>query len=210
MGESKKLFSKVKNNVKLACASEGHQLKGAPVSSVAPQIVQLQTDSQVSLRSSSNSSRTTDSIRRQAKSRDIKEPYLGNREMAVDSAPAVDYTTLLLYVLRYLVMMKLVPLKYVTELFQASEFILSENEESIIYEENSIKQLQLAQRTLRNRKPIKIQLDRNLKIFQPTTEQSSIPTIQLLPQDPLFYQATLNEILHEKQKQCGNELKNLI
>ncbi|CAF4068196.1 unnamed protein product [Rotaria magnacalcarata] len=34
---------------------EGHQLKGAPVSSVAPQIVQLQTDSQVSLRSSSNS-----------------------------------------------------------------------------------------------------------------------------------------------------------
>ncbi|CAF2214621.1 unnamed protein product [Rotaria magnacalcarata] len=55
MGESKKLFSKVKNNVKLACASEGHQLKGAPVSSVAPQIVQLQTDSQVSLRSSSNS-----------------------------------------------------------------------------------------------------------------------------------------------------------
>ncbi|CAF1578634.1 unnamed protein product [Rotaria magnacalcarata] len=108
------------------------------------------------------------------------------------------------------ILRKLVPLKYVTELFQASEFILSENEESIIYEENSIKQLQLSQRTLRNRKPIKIQLDRNLKIFLPTTKQSSIPTIQLLPQDPLFYQATLNEILHEKQKQCGNELKNLI
>ncbi|CAF3196562.1 unnamed protein product [Rotaria socialis] len=177
-GELKKLFSKVKNNVKIASASEGHRLQEAPVPSVAPQIVQLQTDSQVSLRSSSDSEivtraaatveaaqrrvhRTTDSIRRQTKreleqekeidskykkARDIKEHYFGNREMTVDSTPVVDYTTLLLYVLR-----KLVPLKYVTELFQASKFILSENQESIIYEENSIKQLQLSQRTLRNR-----------------------------------------------------------
>jgi len=33
-----------------------------------------------------------------------------------------------------------------------------------------------------NNKPIQIQLDKNLKIFQ-----SSIPPVQLLPQDPFFF-----------------------
>jgi UBX domain-containing protein 6 len=52
-----------------------------------------------------------------------------------------------------------------------------------------------------NGEPIQVQLDRNLKIFQPTNERSSIPPVQLLPRDPLFYQTTVGEVLREKQRQ---------
>ena len=54
---------------------------------------------------------------------------------------------------------------------------------------------------LMNSEPIQVQLDRNLKIFQPTKERSSIPPVQLLPKDPLFYQATVGDVLREKQRQ---------
>ncbi|CAF3419898.1 unnamed protein product [Rotaria sp. Silwood1] len=96
---------------------------------------------------------------------------------------------------------KVFQLKYATELLQASGFITSDDNESIIYQEYSIERLQLARDTLMNSKPIKVQLDKNLKIFQPTTEQLCIPPVQLLPQDPLFYQITINELLREKQRQ---------
>jgi hypothetical protein len=69
---------------------------------------------------------------------------------------------------------------------KATGFISSDNNESIIYQENSIERLQLVRNTLMNNKPVQIQLDKNLKIFQPTKQQSSIPPVQLLPQDPLF------------------------
>ena len=49
--------------------------------------------------------------------------------------------------------------------------------------------------------PIQVQLDQNLKIFQPTKEHPSIPPMQPLPKDPLFYQATVGDILREKQRQ---------
>ncbi|CAF0920603.1 unnamed protein product [Rotaria sordida] len=96
---------------------------------------------------------------------------------------------------------KVFPLKYARELLQATGFISSDDNESIIYQEHSFERLQLAHDTLMNSKPIKIQLDKNLKIFQPTREQLSIPRIQLLPQDPLFYQITTDELLREKQRQ---------
>lgn len=86
-------------------------------------------------------------------------------------------------------------------MLQASGFILSDDNESIIYQENSIERLQLARDTLINSKRIQIQLGRNLKLFYPTTEQCMAPPVQLLPQDPLFYQVTTSEILREKQRQ---------
>jgi len=52
-----------------------------------------------------------------------------------------------------------------------------------------------------NSEPIQVQLDRNLKIFHPTKERSSIPAVQLLPRDPLFYQNTVGDVLREKQRQ---------
>jgi UBX domain-containing protein 6 len=52
-----------------------------------------------------------------------------------------------------------------------------------------------------NGEPIQVQLDRNLKIFQPTKERSAIPAVQLLPQDPLFYQTTVGDVLREKRRQ---------
>jgi len=52
-----------------------------------------------------------------------------------------------------------------------------------------------------NGEPIQVQLDRNLKIFHPTKERSSIPPVQLLPRDPLFYQTTVGDVLREKQRQ---------
>ena len=92
-------------------------------------------------------------------------------------------------------------MKYAFELLQASGFIASDDRESIVYQERSIEPLQLAQDTLMNGQPIQVQLDRNLKIFQPTKERASIPPVQLLPQDPLFYQTTVGEVLREKQRQ---------
>lgn len=92
-------------------------------------------------------------------------------------------------------------MKYAFELLQASGFIASDDQESIVYQERSIEPLQLAQDTLMNGQPIQVQLDRNLKIFQPTKERTSIPPVQLLPQDPLFYQTTVGEVLREKQRQ---------
>lgn len=93
------------------------------------------------------------------------------------------------------------PLKYAYEVLQASGFILSDDKESIFYQEKSIEPLQVARDTLVNGEPIQVQLDRNLKIFQPTKERSSVPPLQKLPQDPLFYQSTVGEILREKQRQ---------
>jgi UBX domain-containing protein 6 len=52
-----------------------------------------------------------------------------------------------------------------------------------------------------NSEPIQVELDVNLKIFQPTKEKSSIPPVQLLPRDPLFYQLSVGEVLREKQRQ---------
>jgi UBX domain-containing protein 6 len=52
-----------------------------------------------------------------------------------------------------------------------------------------------------NGEPIQVQLDRNLKIFQPTQQRSSIPPVELLPRDPLFYQTTVGDVLREKQRQ---------
>jgi len=52
-----------------------------------------------------------------------------------------------------------------------------------------------------NSEPIQVQLDRNLKIFHPTQQRSSIPPVQLLPRDPLFYQTTVGDVLREKQRQ---------
>jgi UBX domain-containing protein 6 len=52
-----------------------------------------------------------------------------------------------------------------------------------------------------NGEPIQVELDRNLKIFHPTKERSSIPPVQLLPRDPLFYQNTVGDVLREKQRQ---------
>ena len=48
--------------------------------------------------------------------------------------------------------------------------------------------------------PIQVQLDRNLKIFQPTKERSSIPPVQQLPNDPLFYHITANDGLRIRQQ----------
>ncbi|CAF0984355.1 unnamed protein product [Rotaria sordida] len=96
---------------------------------------------------------------------------------------------------------KVSPLKYAFELLQASGFILSDDQESIVYHERSIEPLQLARDTLMNGEPIQVQLDRNLKIFQPTKEHPSIPPVQQLPKDPLFYQPTVGDVLREKQRQ---------
>ena len=52
-----------------------------------------------------------------------------------------------------------------------------------------------------NSEPIQVELDVNLKIFQPTKEKSSIPPVQLLPRASLFYQLSVGEVLHEKQRQ---------
>jgi len=95
---------------------------------------------------------------------------------------------------------KVAPLKYAFELLQASGFITSNDQESIVYQEQSIEPLQLARDTLMNGEPIQVQLDRNLKIFHPTKERSSIPPVQLLPQDPLFYNITAGDVLREKQR----------
>jgi UBX domain-containing protein 6 len=54
-----------------------------------------------------------------------------------------------------------------------------------------------------NAEPIQVQLDKNLKIFHPTKERSSIPPVELLPKDPLFYQPTVGDVLREKQRQKG-------
>jgi UBX domain-containing protein 6 len=70
----------------------------------------------------------------------------------------------------------------------------------VIYQERSVEPLQLARDTLLNGEPIQVQLDRNLKIFHPTKERSSIPPVQLLPQDPLFYRTTVGDVLREKQR----------
>ena len=61
--------------------------------------------------------------------------------------------------------------------------------------------MELARDTLMNGEPIQVQLDRNLKIFQPTKDRSTIPPVQLLPKDPLFYQTTVGDVLREKQRQ---------
>ncbi len=87
------------------------------------------------------------------------------------------------------------------ELLQATGFLTSDDQESIVYQERSIEPLQLARDTLMNGEPIQVQLDRNLKIFQPTKERSSIPPIQSLPKDPLFYRTTVGDVLREKQRQ---------
>ncbi|CAF1252176.1 unnamed protein product [Adineta steineri] len=96
---------------------------------------------------------------------------------------------------------KVASLKYAFELLQASGFLPSDDNESIIYQERSIEPLQLARDTLLNGEPIQVQLDRNLKIFRPTKERPAIPPVQLLPQDPLFYQTTVGDVLREKQRQ---------
>ena len=70
-----------------------------------------------------------------------------------------------------------------------------------MYQEHSIEPLQLARDTLMNGEPIQVELDKNLKIFQPTKEHPSIPPVQLLPQDSLFYQTTVGDVLREKQRQ---------
>lgn len=70
-----------------------------------------------------------------------------------------------------------------------------------MYQERSIEPLQLAQDTFMTAEPIQVQLDRNLKIFQPTKERSSVPPMQQLPQDPLFYNTTVGDILREKKRQ---------
>lgn len=87
------------------------------------------------------------------------------------------------------------------ELLQATGFITSDDKESIVYQEKSIEPLELALDTLVSGEPIQVQLDRNLKIFHPSKERSSIPPVQLLPRDPLFYQATVGDVLREKQRQ---------
>ncbi|CAF2516526.1 unnamed protein product [Rotaria sp. Silwood2] len=96
---------------------------------------------------------------------------------------------------------KVASLKYAYELLQASGFILSDDKESIVYQERSIEPLQIARDTLMNGQPIQVQLDRNLKIFQPTKERSLVPPLQQLPQDPIFYQTTVGDVLREKQRQ---------
>ena len=92
-------------------------------------------------------------------------------------------------------------MKYAAELLQASGFLPLDDQESIVYQERSIEPLQLARDTLLNGQPIQVVLDRNLKIFQPTKERSSIPAVELLPKDPLFYQMTVGDVLREKQRQ---------
>jgi UBX domain-containing protein 6 len=87
------------------------------------------------------------------------------------------------------------------EFLQASGFITSDDGESIVYQEKSIEPLQVAYDTLTNGEPIQVQLDRNLKIFQPTKDRSSVPPVQALPKDPLFYRATVGDVLREKQRQ---------
>jgi UBX domain-containing protein 6 len=92
-------------------------------------------------------------------------------------------------------------LKYTRELLEASGFILSDDQESIVYQEHSIEQLELARDTLVNGQAVQVQLDRNLKIFQPTKDRSAIPPVELLPNDPLFYQNSVGDVLREKQRQ---------
>jgi len=92
-------------------------------------------------------------------------------------------------------------LKYAFEFLQATGFILSDDGESIVYQGDSIESLELARDTLLNSEPIQVQLDRNLKVFQPTKDRSSAPSVQLLPRDPLFYQITVGDVLREKQRQ---------
>jgi UBX domain-containing protein 6 len=52
-----------------------------------------------------------------------------------------------------------------------------------------------------NSEPIQVELDVNLKIFQPTEGQPLVSPVQLLPHDPLFYQVSVGEVLREKQRQ---------
>ena len=92
-------------------------------------------------------------------------------------------------------------MKYAFEFLQASGFLPSDDNESIVYQEQSIEPLQIARDTLANGEPIQVELDRNLKIFQPTKERPSIPPMQPLPKDPLFYRTTVGEVLREKQRQ---------
>jgi UBX domain-containing protein 6 len=92
-------------------------------------------------------------------------------------------------------------LKYTFELLQASGFITSDDKESIVYQEHSIEPLELARDTIMNGEPIQVQLDKNLKIFRPTKERPSIPPVELLPKDPLFYQQSVGDVLREKQRQ---------
>lgn len=92
-------------------------------------------------------------------------------------------------------------MKYAKELLEASGFVSSHDNELLVYQEHSIEQLKLAHDALMNSKAIQIQLDTNLRIFQSIPGKSSVPPVQLLPQDPLFYQVTMNELLLEKQRQ---------
>ena len=91
-------------------------------------------------------------------------------------------------------------MKYATEFLQASGFVTSDDQESLVYQERSVEPLQLASDSLINGQAIQVQLDRNLKIFQPTKSRSSVPPVKLLPQDPLFYQPTVGDVLREKQR----------
>lgn len=96
---------------------------------------------------------------------------------------------------------KVASLKYAFELLEASGFCQSEDKESIVYQEHSIEPLELSRDTLLNGQAIQVQLDRNLKVFQPTKDRPAIPPVKLLPQDPLFYQQTVGDVLREKQRQ---------
>lgn len=96
---------------------------------------------------------------------------------------------------------KVAALKYAFEFLQATGFITSDDKESIVYQERSIEPLELARDTLMSSEPIQVQLDRNLKVFQPTKDRSSAPPVQPLPKDPIFYQTTVGDVLREKQRQ---------
>lgn len=78
---------------------------------------------------------------------------------------------------------------------------MSEDRESIVYQENSVEALTLARDTLEGSQPIQVELDRNVNIFQAGSGRNSVPAVQLLPQDPRFYQMTGNEVLRQKQRQ---------
>lgn len=87
------------------------------------------------------------------------------------------------------------------EFLKASGFLTSDDNESIVYQERSTEPLQLARDVLMSGEPVQVQLDRNLKIFIPTKERPSIPPMQPLPKDPLFYRTTVGDVLREKQRQ---------
>ncbi|CAF0856830.1 unnamed protein product [Didymodactylos carnosus] len=103
---------------------------------------------------------------------------------------------------------KILPLKYASELLQTSGFIYcklkinesdSDEDDYLYYKEKSTEPLALAKDTLINAEPIKTKIDTNLRIFRPTKERSTIPTLQLLPND--FYNPTMRDIMTEKQRQ---------